>query len=178
MDWLWDNTVTLANVVMAVGAVVALIYAHLQIAENKRAERRANANELWRETLRLAFDNPKLSDPTLKLAQHDYEERTIDGSIELFQKYELYVDTILNASEQILEVSPTKEWDVAVHIRLQPHRDYLQPPYFQKSGYLEQYGPRFRKFLYEALSDPRHTPPALPNVARIDAPEKKEKKRA
>ena len=178
MAWLWDNAVTLANVVMAAGAVVALIYAHLQIAENKRAERRANANELWRETLRLAFDNPKLSDPTLKLADFDYEERTIDGSIELFQKYELYVDTILNASEEILEVSPTKEWDVAVRIQLKPHRDYLLSPYFQKSGYLDQYGPRFRTFLREALSDPRYTPPGPPNVARIDAPEKKAKKRA
>ena len=108
MIWFWDNAVTLANLVMAAAAIAALIYAHLQIAENKRAERRANANELWRETLRLAFDNPKLSDPTLKLAQFDYEERTIDGSIELFQKYELYVDTILNASEEILDVSPTQ----------------------------------------------------------------------
>ncbi len=158
MAWLWDNAVTLANVVMAVAAIAALIYAHLQIAENKRAERRANANELWRETLRLAFDNPKLSDPTLKLAQFDYEERTIDGSIELFQKYELYVDTILNASEEILEVSPTKEWDAAVRIQLKPHRDYLLSSYFQNSGYLEQYGPRFRAFLHEALNDPRHTP--------------------
>ena len=179
MAWLWDNAVTLANVVMAAGAVVALIYAHLQIAENKRAERRANANELWRETLRLAFDNPKLSDPTLKLADFDYEERTIDGSIELFQKYELYVDTILNASEEILEVSPTKEWDAAVRIQLKPHRDYLQTPYYQSSGYLEQYEKRFRAFLHDALNDPRHTPPPPPpSLARIDAPRRKVGKRA
>jgi len=179
MAWLWDNAVTLANVVMAAGAVVALIYAHLQIAENKRAERRANANELWRETLRLAFDNPKLSDPTLKLADFDYEERTIDGSIELFQKYELYVDTILNASEEILEVSPTKEWDAAVRIQLKPHRGYLQSPYFQSSGYLEQYGKRFLAFLHDALNDPRHTPPPPPpSLAQIDAPRRKVGKRA
>ena len=179
MAWLWDNAVTLANVVMAAGAVVALIYAHLQIAENKRAERRANANELWRETLRLAFDNPKLSDPTLKLADFDYEERTIDGSIELFQKYELYVDTILNASEEILEVSPTKEWDAAVRIQLKPHRDYLQSAYFQSSGYLEQYGKHFRAFLHDALNDPRHTPPPPPpSLAQIDAPRRKVGKRA
>jgi hypothetical protein len=179
MAWLWDNAVTLANVVMAAGAVVALIYAHLQIAENKRAERRANANELWRETLRLAFDNPKLSDPTLKLADFDYEERTIDGSIELFQKYELYVDTILNASEEILEVSPTKEWDAAVRIQLKPHSGYLQSAYFQSSGYLEQYGQRFRRFLHDALSDPRHAPPLPPpSLAQIDAPRRKVGKRA
>jgi len=179
MRWLWDNATTLATIVMAVAAIAALIYAHLSISESRNAERRANANELWRETLRLAFDNPKLSDPTLKLADFDYEERTIDGSIELFQKYELYVDTILNASEEILEVSPTKEWDAAVRIQLKPHRDYLQTPYYQSSGYLEQYGKRFRAFLHDALNDPRHTPPPPPpSLARIDAPRRKVGKRA
>jgi hypothetical protein len=175
MVWLWDNAVTIGTLVMAAAAVIALIYAHLQIAENKRAEHRANANELWRETLRLAFDNPKLSDPTLKLAQFDYEERTIDGSMELFQKYELYVDTILNASEEILDVSPTKEWDAAVRIQLKPHRDYLLSPYFQNSGYLEQHGPKFRAFLRDALSDGA-PPPA--NLAQIDAPKRKVSRRA
>jgi hypothetical protein len=175
MAWLWDNAVTIATVVMALAAIVALVYAHLQIAENKRAEQRANANELWRETLRFAFDNPKLSDPTLKLAEFDYEDRTIDGSVELFQKYELYVDTILNASEEILLVSPTKEWDVAVRIQLLPHRDYLLSPHFQNSGYLDQYTPRFRAFLHNVLSAPQSP---QPNVARLDASKKKAKQRA
>jgi hypothetical protein len=174
MAWFWDNAVTLSTLVMAAAAIAALIYAHLQIAENKKAERRANANELWRETLRLAFDNPKLSDPTLKLAQFDYEERTIDSSIELFQKYELYVDTILNASEEIMEVSPTKEWDAAVRIQIKPHRDYLLSSYYQSSGYLEQYGAKFRAFLHEVLDDPRHTPPPPPpSLAKLDASRRK-----
>jgi hypothetical protein len=102
MAWLWDNAVTIGTLVMAAAAIAALIYAHLQISENRRAERRGNANELWRY-LRLAFENPKLSDPTLHLADFNYEALTIDGSPEMFQKYELFVDTILNASEEILE---------------------------------------------------------------------------
>jgi hypothetical protein len=102
---------------------------------------------------------------------------TIDGSIELFRKYELYVDTILNVSEAILDVSPTKEWDIAVRIQLNPHRDYFLSPYFQKSGYLDQYTQRFQTFLRGALSDPRQTPPP-PNVARIDEPNRRASKRA
>jgi hypothetical protein len=152
MIWLWDNAATIATVVMAAAAVIALIYAHLQIAEGKRAERRANAYELWRETLRFAFDNPKLSDPTLKLAEFDYEDMTIDGSAEMFQKYELYVDTILTASEEVLAVLPTKEWNVAVKLQLKAHRDYLLSPHFRKSGYLEQYTPQFQAFIADALS--------------------------
>jgi hypothetical protein len=153
MHWIWENAVTLATVIMAGAAIAALIYAHLQISESRRAERRGNANELWREILRLAFDNPKLSDPTLKLAAFDYEAMTIDGSLELFQKYEMFVDTILNASEEILDVSPSKEWDAAVRIQLRPHRLYLRSQHFLNSGYLEQYTPKFRAFVQDALSD-------------------------
>jgi hypothetical protein len=154
MEWFWENAVTLGTLVMAIAAVVALIYAHRQIAEGRRAERRANANELWRETLRLAFDNPKLSDPALKLADFNYEDQTIDGSKETFQKYELFVDTVLNASEEILEVAPTKEWDASVRLQLKAHRDYLLSPYLLNSGYLEQYTPKFRAFMQETLREP------------------------
>src|SRR4029079_10834786 len=167
MTWLWDNAETIANVVMALAAIAALIYAHLQINEGKRAERRGKAHQLLKETLHLALDNPKLSDPTLKLATFDYAARTIDGSVETFQKYELYVDTILNASEAILDVSPTKEWDIAVRFQLNPHRDYLLSQYFESSGYLEQYTPAFQVFLKDALATPYKVPPP-PKLARID----------
>jgi hypothetical protein len=153
MSWLWENAVTIETLVMAAAAVIALIYAHLQISESRRAARRGNAYELWRETLRFAFENPKLSDPTLKLAEFDYEDMTIDGSPEIFQKYELYVDTILNASEEILDILPTKEWDTAVRIQIRQHRGYLLSRHFQTSGYLEQYTPKFRAFLKDALSE-------------------------
>jgi hypothetical protein len=50
---LWQEIGTLSSVVMALAALAALVYAHLQIGEGRRAERRADANELWRETVRL-----------------------------------------------------------------------------------------------------------------------------
>jgi hypothetical protein len=152
MVWLWDNAATFATVVMGAAAVVALIYAHVQIADGRKAERRANANELWRETLRLAFENPKLSDPSLNTTAFDYENLTIDGDPELFQKYEMFVDTILNASEEILAGQPTPEWFAAVRMQLKLHRDYLLSPHFQNSGYLEQYTPKFRAFMANVLS--------------------------
>ena len=48
-SWLWQNADTLATVVTAIAALVALLYAHLQITEGRRAQREANANELWRD---------------------------------------------------------------------------------------------------------------------------------
>jgi hypothetical protein len=149
-SWLWQNADTLAAVVTAIAALVALLYAHLQITEGRRAEREANANELWRETLRLGFDNPKLSDPSLKLADFDYDKLTIDGSRELFQQYEIY----LNASDEILEISPTEPWKTSLRIQLLPHRDYLLSPHFEQSGYLDQYGANLRSLLREILNGP------------------------
>jgi hypothetical protein len=78
---------------------------------------------------------------------------SLDGSPELFQKYEMFVDTILNASEEILDVSPTKEWKASVRIQLLPHRHYLQSPHFLHSGYMDQYAAKFRTSVDEALSN-------------------------
>ncbi|HEV3242709.1 MAG TPA: hypothetical protein VGY14_05635 [Methyloceanibacter sp.] len=64
------------------------------------------------------------------------------------------MDTILNASDEILDISPTGEWKTSVRIQLRPHRDYLRSPHFLKSGYLEQYGKNFRSFLHEILNEP------------------------
>lgn len=179
MAWFWENAVTLANLMMAAAAVAALIYAHLQIAEGRKAERQANANELWRENLRLAFENPKLSDPTLRLAEFDYENRTIDGSAELFQKYQVFVDTILNASDEILAVAPTKGWKASVRIQLKPHHDYLQSRHFLNSGYLEQYPERFRALVEQVLQEPLERRASIhPSVAPIDTPNRRARKRA
>jgi hypothetical protein len=153
MVWIWENSATLATIAMGIAAIVALVYAHLQITDSRKAERRANANELWRETLRLAFDNPRLSDPSLKTTKFDYEKLTIDGNPELFQKYEMFVDTVLNASEDILEGLPTPEWYAAVRLQLRTHRDYLLSPHFRQSGYLAQYTPKFRAYMDQVLSE-------------------------
>jgi hypothetical protein len=114
----------------------------------------------------------------LRLADFDYDNRTIDGSVELFQKYELYVDTILNASEEILGVAPTKEWQASVRIQLRPHRDYLLSPHFRNSGYLEQYSASFRAFVDDVLNEPVPPTPTAPNIARIAAPNERARKRA
>jgi hypothetical protein len=156
MTWLWANADTLATIAMGIAAVVALVYAHVQITDGRKAERRANANELWRETLRLAFDNPKLSDPSLKTTKFDYANLTIDGDPELFQKYEMYVDTVLNASEDILAGHPTPEWYAAVRMQLRTHRDYLLSPHFRNAGYLRQYTPKFRAYMDDVLNEKDH----------------------
>jgi hypothetical protein len=141
-------------------------------------ELQANANELRRETLRLAFENPSLFDQTSRLADFACESRTIDGSSGLFQKYEILVDTVLNASDEILGATATREWQASVRIQLPWHRDYLQS-WQLSSGYLERYPEGSRAFLQKALEPPREQPrPIHQGVAPIDTPSRKARKRA
>jgi hypothetical protein len=72
MKRLWDNIEAIGAVVMALAAVIALVYAHVQITEGRDAERRSDARDLWRESVRVAFDYPHLrtrrsSSPTLTM---------------------------------------------------------------------------------------------------------------
>jgi hypothetical protein len=139
---------------MALAAVIALIYAHVQINEARDSERRTDARDLWRESVRVAFEYPQLADPSLNLGDFNNEAKTIDGSAELFQKYEMYMDTILTASEEVLDVLPTKEWEKTVRNELKQHRDYLRSPHFQNSGFREQYTPKFRAYIEEVVKQP------------------------
>jgi hypothetical protein len=142
-----------SNALVALAALLALGYAHLQISEARRAERQSEAHELWREVVRLGFDNPVLVDPTHKLAEFDHNNLTVNGSKETFQKYELYVDTLLNASEGIMEVLPNAEWEATIRNELRQHRDYLLSQHFRNtSGFHEEYTQEFQKFVREALA--------------------------
>ena len=177
MIWLWDNAVTIANVVMAAAAIAALIYAHLQINEGKRAERRANAHELWNETLHLAFDNPKLSDPTLKLAEFDYEARTIDGSIETFPE----IRALCRHDPQCERSDPRRIADQGMgHCRPLP----IEPaPRLSPVAILPEFG--LSRAIHAAISGVPEGCAGQPlqgsaaaELARIDSPEKRVKKRA
>lgn len=154
MRWIWKNIEPLGALLTALAAIVALAYAHVQITEGRDAERRAEARDLWRDSVQVAFEYPQLADPSLKLADFNYEAKTINGSAELFQKYEMYMDTILTASEEVLDVSPTKEWEKTVRNELKQHRDYLVSPHFQNSGFREQYTPKFRAYIDEVVKEP------------------------
>ena len=154
MKRIWDNIEAIGAVVMALAAVIALVYAHVQITEGRDAELRSDARELWRESLRLAFEYPQLADPSLKLGDFNYEAKTVNGSAELFQKYEMYMDTILTASEEVLAVLPSAEWEKTVRNELKQHRDYLRSPHFQNSGFREQYTPKFRAYVDEVVKEP------------------------
>ncbi len=176
MNWLWENAEKIGTVLTAASAVAALVYAHLAITESRRAERHANAHELWRDYLRLAFDHPKLADPTLHLSDFDYHKLTVDGSSELFQKYEWFVGTLLDACVEILDFMPSKEWRATLRSQLKLHRDYLRSPHFLNSEFSVQYNPRFQKFIASAVAEPSKASVSI--VRRLKTTKRKAKEDA
>jgi hypothetical protein len=64
------------------------------------------------------------------------------------------MDTILTASEEVLDVLPTKEWDKTVRNELKQHRDYLRSRHFRTSGFREQYTPKFRAYVDGVVKEP------------------------
>jgi hypothetical protein len=177
MCWLWENAEklgALATVLAALVGILALAYADYQIKEARKIARETNAYELWREYQRHAFENPKLADPSLRLADFDYEALTIDGSPELFQQYERFIDFVLNACEEIFTRS--EEWKLSVRDQIKLHRGYLESAHFLKSGYFEHYNPKFRAFIKQSLEETRGS--ASPVVARKKGPAPRSKKRA
>jgi hypothetical protein len=147
---------TASNALVAVAALLALAYAHVQISEARRAERQSEAHELWREVVRLGFDNPQLSDPTRKLAEFDHTNLTVNGNKDSYQKYELFVDTLLSASEGIMEVLPNPQWEATIRNELKQHRDFLLSEHFVKtSGFHEEFTPKFQEFVRDALAGDR-----------------------
>ena len=149
---LQDSLGTISNVLMAVAAVLGIRpLANFGSAPRRSPKRSPRAMARSR---RLGFDNPPLSDPTRKLADFDYNNLTVNGSKETFQKYELYVDMLLNASEGIMEALPNRSGEATIRIELNQHRDFLLSQHFiRTSGFTEEYTPEFQEFVREALDE-------------------------
>ncbi len=102
----------------------------------------------------LAFDNPKLSDPTLNLAAFDYEKlhhRRQPRAVSEIRDVrghdpECERGDFRGLADQGVACG-------APHPASPASRSYLQSQHYLNSGYLEQYTPKFRAFLRAMLSE-------------------------
>ena len=78
MIWLWDNAMTLSTLVMAAAAIVALIYAHLQIAENPHFQKSGYLDQYtqrFQTFLWGALSDPRQTPPPPNVARIDEPNR-------------------------------------------------------------------------------------------------------
>ena len=123
MAWLWENAENLgalAQLVLTVIALGALAFAYLQIRFAQRSQREATAKEIYRDYLRLSFDNPNLASP-------DEGDQKIIADY----KYRWFAAVMLNACEEILEVFATDiTWREVVLAEMEYHKRYLHSKFF------------------------------------------------
>jgi hypothetical protein len=123
--------VSLVSVIVALGA---LIYGGRQLKISREQQDRNFAEELYRDYLRLAFDNPILASPRSAGlgAVFDYEKQTINvssGNFDaklLYAKYDWFLSFVLDACEQLYKKPLRIEYDATVQAQLWYHRDWLR----------------------------------------------------
>jgi hypothetical protein len=148
------NVAQVVNLVSVVVAVGALLYARRQVtiareiqAENFESMRdqqvRNFAEGLYRDYLKLAFENPVLAYPNGELEAFDYEEHTIGGKREAYVKYIWFLSFVLDTCELLYQQPLRQEYRETVLTQLGHHRVWLGRQWkkweLNQSGFLTQF---------------------------------------
>jgi hypothetical protein len=137
------NPETISGVVTATVAVLALIIAIVQIWTSKKSQRIATAKAIYREYLKLCFDNPDFS----------YRRtQPKDSGDKLFEKYAWFVSNMLFSCEEIYLHFPYDEkWKNAIILQCSYHSTYLNSEYFKKTDEMNTYSERFVELVDESI---------------------------
>jgi hypothetical protein len=107
-------------------AVFALAVAYVQITAARESQREATAKDVFRDYLRLSFENPEYGAPSKNLNQDE--------------KYRWFVAVALNACDEIASsVLPDESWQKVIRGVLVLHRKYLVSAEFQEDGGWSEY---------------------------------------
>ena len=143
MGWILENADkvgALATVATAIVAGIALIFAAKQIAAGKASQREATAKDIYRDYLKLAFENPDFAHPGDRAFKED-------------NKYRWFVAFMLNSCDEITECLPGSElWRKTILEDLRLHKDYLKSPQFDEDGGWHMFSDGLKKIYEEALT--------------------------
>jgi hypothetical protein len=135
MYWIFENAEKLggfATVGMLFVAIVALAFAIVQICVTRNSQREATAKDIYRDYLKLAFENPKFANPakfvgTAKGCWKNKDEWKQD------ERYRWFVAFMLNSYDEIASTNLRDEtWRKVILYDFKFHKDYLSSPEFEK----------------------------------------------
>jgi hypothetical protein len=126
--------------VVAFGVYVAFT----QLRNNRVNQRETTAKGIFREYLKLAFENPQFAEP-------NYQELKKDS--ETFSRYSWFVAYLLWSSEEIMRFATKKDlWEKNIQLNVNYHREYfINDDNFKKND-LPTYEPSVRKLVQTAIS--------------------------
>jgi hypothetical protein len=142
MNWIFENAEKLgglATVVAALVALLAICIAIWALISGRNSQREATAKDIYRDYLKLAFDNPEIA-----------AARRADSAQE--EKYEWFVAFLLTSCDEIVRIMPRdKTWREGICIDLKPHLDYFESEAFKDDGGWKLYSSKFKTIVEEAF---------------------------
>ena len=140
LDWSGVGAMITATI-----AAIALFYAGKEL----RAARAQTAQDIYKEFLIKSLEHPEFIYPDSNKVNPDGE--LFDGKSDLFWRYEVYVDLMLTAFEQLFEIQgPDEQLQKYVGGYLYCHEKYLLSDYFKQ--FIDEMDKSFWDFIIEAIA--------------------------
>ena len=134
-----DATVAIA----VIAAITAFVTAWAAI-NARNAQREATAKDIYRDYLKLAFQNPKFANPTSGSENGDDLNKN--------EEYRWFVAFMMNSCDEIARTkSKDKSWRKTLRHDLRVHGDYLKSPQFVEDGGWGLYSRELKSIFDEAL---------------------------
>jgi hypothetical protein len=149
----WGNV---ANLMMALAAIAALLYAFVEVRSARDDSHEATAKEIWMQYHLYALQYPKLANPDS--SKLDYEKWEYEGDTAQFDDYTWFVSFMLLACDELLRLrgdATDWDWGQIVKNNIGFHWDFIKSPAFE---FREVISPRLRQQIEEMKT-------ALPQAA-------------
>ena len=125
LDMTIEQWGAMANVVTALAAIAALLYAFVQVRSSRQDTREATAIQTWMEYYLRSLEYPQYACP--ELLKLDYDK--LDENDAEFNKYQLFVGFMLLACDQVIRLAEDKDgpnWEQFVKNNVGYHTAYLR----------------------------------------------------
>ena len=131
------STITIGDISSAVTvliASIALVITYKRYLTSIRESRLSLAKSLYKDYLKLAFDNQKFASPSYPKENPKYKE--IQENPVEFERYCHYVSLMLFAAEEILEINKESiNWYNTWYNQLKKHALYFEGGHFNPSDW-------------------------------------------
>jgi len=148
LTWIWENSDKLSNLATAVtgiATVAAVFFAWWQISKSQKGAQRATAFQMYSDFLRYTLDHPEFLEPDI--SKKDIERCVWNGKVQKFAEYEVYIDLMIVAFEELMNIDGRGDEDFESYMRsyLDAHKSYFSSERFRQ--FQNQLKPSFRKFM-------------------------------
>ena len=107
--WLTTTTIDIPGWLTTITAVVALVFAILQIRSSREDTQEATAKSTRMEYYLRCIEFPKYVNP--ELSKLDYKKQTLDGSPGKFFEYQWFVSFMLLACDEVIRLRGGADWE-------------------------------------------------------------------